>query len=185
MTKITPNAARPTPRQSPRQAPGWQDTAGEEEESTPLTAEQARQWRASHPQLRVTRVLAMQVVTGIVVVALTWAWTGRPLVAWSAAYGALVGVLPAALAARGTARWAAPGFPPAAALAGLMWWEAVKLVLTGGMLMAAPKILGAPSWPALLIGLVLTIKVYWVGLLLAQSMRSRQGQAQRVKTNGC
>ena len=71
-----------------------------------------------------------------------------------------------------------------AALAGFLWWEAVKVILAVGMLIAAPKILGAPNWPALLIGLVLTIKVYWVGLLLAQSMRSRQGQA-RVKTNGC
>lgn len=185
MTKITPKIASTTARPTPRQSPGWQDTAGDEEAFTPLTADQARQWRASHPQLPVGRVLVMQVIIGIVVVAVAWALTGKALVAWSAAYGALVGVLPAALAAKGTARWAAPGFPPGAALAGFLLWEAVKLILAVGMLMAAPKILGVPSWPALLIGLVLTIKVYWVGLLLAQSMRSRQGQAQRAKTNGC
>lgn len=180
MTKITPRTARSTPKPSS----GWQDTVADEEASTPLTAEQAAEWRARHPQLPVARALVMQVVTGVVVVALAWLLTGKSEVAWSAAYGSLVGVLPAALAARGTARWAAPGFPPGAALAGFLLWEAVKIILAVGMLIAAPKILGAPNWPALLIGLVLTIKVYWVGLLLAQSMRSRQGQA-RVKTNGC
>jgi ATP synthase protein I len=177
MTKIT--------SQTTRSPAGWQDTAAEEEAHTPLTAEQARQWRERHPQMPVSRALAMQVVTGMVVVAVAWWLTGRAQVALSAAYGVLVGVLPAALAARGMARWAAPGFPPGAALAGFLLWEAVKVILAVGMLIAAPKILGVPNWPALLIGLVLTIKVYWVGLLLAQSMRSRQGQAQRVKTNGC
>jgi ATP synthase protein I len=180
MRTIASDTTRPTSRHTE----GWPDTAAEEEVPTPLTAEQARQWRARHPQLPVARVLAMQVLTGIAVVALTWGFTGRSALAWSAAYGALVGILPAAVAAKGTARWAAPGFPPGAALAGFLLWEAVKLVLAVGMLLAAPKILGAPNWPALLIGLVLTVKVYWVGLLLAQSMRSRQGQA-RVKTNGC
>lgn len=180
MTKITSETARTTPRQSP----GWQDTAADEEVSTPLTAEQAAQWRVRHPQLPVSRALAMQVVTGVVVVAVAWVLTGQAQVAWSAAYGSLVGVLPAALAAKGTARWAASGFPPGAALAGFLLWEAVKVILAVGMLIAAPKILGVPNWPALLIGLVLTIKVYWIGLLLLQSMRSRQGRA-RVKANGC
>jgi len=181
MAKITSRTARTTPRQSP----GWQDSAAQEEAFAPLTAQQAHQWRQSHPQLSVWRVLIMQALTGLVVAAAAWLLTGRPQAAWSAAYGALVGVLPFALAAKGMARWAAPGFPPSAALAGFLLWEAVKLVLAVGMLMAAPKILVAPNWPALLIGLVLTLKVYWVGLWLAQSMKSRQGQVQRVKTNGC
>jgi ATP synthase protein I len=163
MARITSQAARPASRQSP----GWQDTASDEEEvATPLTAEQARQWRARHPRLPLTRVLLMQAVTGSVAMAMAWLLTGRLAVAWSAGYGALAGVLPAALAAKGMARWAAPGFPPGAALAGFLLWEAVKLILAVGMLMAAPKILGAPNWPALLIGLALTIKVYWVGLVL-------------------
>ena len=82
-----------------------------------------------------------------------------------------------AVAAKGTRRWAAPGFPPGAALAGLLLWEGVKLALTVGMLMAAPRFLGALSWPALLIGLVLTIKMYWVGLLWARPKKSAHGQA--------
>lgn len=181
MTSITSNTARSTHRQSD----GWQDTAGEEEAVVPLTADQAREWRRRHPQLRIARVLAVQALIGAGVALLAWALTGRALAAWSAVYGALVAVLPAALAAGRTARWAAPGFPPGAALAGLLLWEAVKVILAVGMLMAAPKILGAPDWPALLISLVLTIKAYWVGLLLIQSKRSRNGQARKARTNGC
>lgn len=171
MTPITSNAARHAHRQSP----GWQDTAGEEEDFTPLTADQARQWRTRYPQLRLAHVLAIQALIGVVVSLLAWLLTGKALVAWSAAYGALVGVLPAALAAGRTARWAAPGFPPGVALAGLLLWEAVKVILAVGMLIAAPKILGAPSWPALLLSLVLTIKVYWVGVLLIWSKRPVKG----------
>ncbi len=168
-----------------RQSPGWQDTASDEVECSPLTAEQARQWRATNPQLTVARVLWMQFATAATVVVLGWVLIGEAAVVWSAAYGALTGLLPALLAARGTARWAAPGFPPGAALVGLLLWEVVKLVLTVGMLMAAPRILGAPSWPALLVGLGLTLNVYWVGLLLARSVKSRQGQAQEITKNGC
>ncbi|MDR0273988.1 MAG: ATP synthase subunit I [Burkholderiaceae bacterium] len=169
MTDIRSGTARFTSRQSP----GWQDTGDSGETCQPLTAEQARQWRARNPQLSVARVLAIQAATGAVAALAAWALSGKALVVWSAAYGALAGVLPAALAAKGMARWVAPGFPPGAALAGFVLWEAVKLILAVGMLAAAPKILGAPSWPALLIGLALTIKVYGVGLWLTHSMKSR------------
>jgi len=177
MTDITSNPARSTPRQSP----GWQDSASAQAEPAPLTAEQARQWRARYPQVSVARVLAVQVAAGVIVAALAWLVSGRAQAAWSAGYGALAVVAPGALAAKGMARWAAPGFPPGAALAGFFAWEAVKVILAVGMLMAAPKILGAPHWPALLAGLVLTINMYWAGPLLARWMKSRQ----RVKTDGC
>ena len=59
----------------------------------------------------------------------------------------------------------------------MLLWEGVKLALTVGMLLAAPRILGALSWPALLIGLVLTIKMYWLGLLWARPKKSESGQA--------
>lgn len=181
MAKITSSTAGSALGQSS----GWQDSAPQEEAFASLTAQQARQWRQSHPQLSLRRVFVMQALAGIVAAAAAGLLTGRPLAAWSAAYGSLAGLLPAALAARRMARWAAPGFSPGAALAGLLLWEGVKVSLTLGMLIAAPKILGAPNWPALLIGLALTIKVYWVGLALARSKKSTQGQAQRVKTDGC
>lgn len=73
----------------------------------PLTAEEARQWRERQPQLPVTRALVWEGLTGLLVAVLAWLFTRRADVAWSAAYGSLAGALPAALAALGTARWAA------------------------------------------------------------------------------
>lgn len=143
-----------------------------EEDFRPLTAEEAREWRSRHPQWPVSRALMWQALVGTVVAVLAWAVTQRAIVGWSAAYGALAGVLPAAVAAWGSMRWARPGFPAGFALAGLLLWEGVKLALTLGMLWVAPKFLGVPSWPALLIGLVLTIKMYWLGLLGARPAKS-------------
>jgi ATP synthase protein I len=39
--------------------------------------------------------------------------------------------------------------------------------LTVGLLVAAPKLVAALSWPALLAGLALTVQVYWVALAMA------------------
>jgi hypothetical protein len=85
-------------------------------------------------------------------------------------------VLPAAVAARGTVRWARPGFPPAAALAGLCCGRG-QAGLDRGDADGGPEIFGVPSWPALLIGLALTIKMYWLGLLWARSKKSESGRA--------
>lgn len=162
-------------------------TASSQDESDkgfrPLTPEEARRWRSQHPQLPVTRALMWQMLVGGVVAVLAWLFTQRAIVGWSAAYGALAGVLPAAVAAWGATRWARLGFPAGVALAGLLLWEGVKLVLTVGMLWMAPRFLGVPSWPALLVGLVLTIKMYWIGLLWVRPVKS--GQMRREHTDGC
>jgi ATP synthase protein I len=46
-------------------------------------------------------------------------------------------------------------------------WEMVKIALTVALMAAAPRMVAGLSWPALLVGVVLTIKVYWVALALA------------------
>lgn len=155
----------------------------DEQAFRPMTAEEARQWRSLYPQVPLSRALLWEALTGLVVALAAWLLTQSAAVAWSAAYGAAAGVIPAAVAAVGTVRWARHGFPPGAALAGLLLWEGVKLVLTMGLLMAAPKFLGVPSWPALLISLVLTIKIYWVGLLWVRPLKS--GRARKERTDGC
>lgn len=142
------------------------------DEFQPMTASEARTWRERHPQLPVARALMWQVLVGVAVAMLAWVITQRSIVVWSAIYGALAGVLPTAIAARGSSRWVQPGFPPSLALAGLLLWEVVKLVLAAGVLWVAPRFLGAPSWPALLVGLALTIKMYWVGLLWKRPAKS-------------
>ena len=69
----------------------------EVEDFKPLTAQEATAWRSRFPQVSVWRIVAVQTVVGIVVVALAWLVTGRAAVGWSAGYGALSVVLPAVL----------------------------------------------------------------------------------------
>lgn len=132
----------------------------------PLTAEQAQALREKHPSLSPWWVVAGQVVVGFVAALAAWALTGKQNVAWSVGYGALAVALPAAVFARGlTGRFAS--LNPGSAAVGFLLWEMVKLVLTMAMLIAAPGLVVALSWPAMLVGLVLAMKVYWVAMLVA------------------
>jgi ATP synthase protein I len=135
----------------------------EEPAFKPLTAEEARQLRERHPSVSPWWVVVGQIVVGLVVALAAWALTGKQNVGWSAAYGAMAVVVPAAIFARGlTSRFASRDAGRAAL--GFMVWEMVKIALTAAMLVAAPRLVAALSWPALLAGLVLTFKVYWVAL---------------------
>lgn len=141
---------------------------------TPLTAQEARSLRERQPSVPPWKVVVGQGVVGVLVALAAWVLTASPEVGWSAAYGALAVVLPAAIFARGlTGRFAS--LNAATAMFGFFVWEMVKLVLTVAMLIAAPKWVSGLSWPALLVGLVLTMKVYWVALLFAP----RHGQRRR------
>lgn len=135
----------------------------------PLTAQEAQDWRQRHPQLSVWRIVVVQAVVGVLVALVAWLATGRPVVGWSAAYGALSVVLPAALFARAVVRRRPGG--AAAAMVGIFGWELVKLVLCIAMLAAAPKLVPGLSWLALLAGLVVVMKTYWVALIVRSSVR--------------
>jgi ATP synthase protein I len=135
-----------------------------------LTAEEARRLREQNPPVSPWWVVAGQLVVGLVVALAAWALTGRQNVGWSAGYGALAVVIPAAIFARGlTGRFSSLNAGTAAV--GFMVWEMVKIALTVAMLMAAPRLVTALSWPALLVGLVLTMKVYWLALAYAPRKR--------------
>jgi len=128
-----------------------------------LTAEEAQRLREQQPQLPLWKVLAGQVVVGVLAALAAWGVTGKQEAGWSAAYGALAVVLPAAIFARGlTGRFASRS--AGRATAAFMAFEMVKIALSIAMLAMAPKVVAALSWPALLAGLVLTVKVYWVAL---------------------
>ena len=128
-----------------------------------LTAQEAQQLRELNPPVSIWWVVAGQAVVGLVVALASWAATGRQNVGWSAGYGALAVVVPAAIFARGlTGRFSSRTAGGNAVR--FMVWELVKLALTGGLLWQAPRLVPALSWPALLVGLVLTVKVYWVAL---------------------
>ncbi|MDP3413499.1 MAG: ATP synthase subunit I, partial [Polaromonas sp.] len=56
---------------------------------------------------------------------------------------------------------------PGTAVAGFFLWEMVKVALTLAMLFAAPRLVSMLSWPIMLVGLVVTMKVSWFALFLA------------------
>jgi ATP synthase protein I len=138
----------------------------QEESFKTLTREEAQKLREASPQVSPWSVLAGQLVAGIVVACVAWALTGRQSVGWSALYGALAVVIPAALFARGLTGkvWS---MNPGTAVMGFFLWEMVKIALTVAMLFAAPRLVSMLSWPAMLVGLVVTMKVSWLALMFA------------------
>lgn len=140
----------------------------------PLSAEEARRLRERHPSLSPWWVVAGQAGVGLVAALVAWALTGKLNVGWSAAYGALAVVVPAAVFARGlTGRFSSLNAGTAAV--GFLLWEMVKIALSLAMLVAAPKVVEGLSWPALLVGLVLAMKVYWVALAFAPRPKTNLG----------
>lgn len=132
----------------------------------PLGAEEARRVREQNPPVKPWWVVAGQAGVGALAALVAWALTGKQNVGWSVAYGALAVLLPAAVFARGlTGRFSS--INAGAAAVGFLLWEMVKIALTIAMLLAAPRLVAGLSWPAMLVGLVLAMKVYWVALAFA------------------
>jgi len=146
-----------------------------EPEFKPMSAEEARRWSEKNPSVSPGAVVGVQMLVGLLVAMVAWGLTGRGNVGWSAGYGALAVVIPAALFARGLSRKLSLKDPQARAMGaafGFFIWEMVKIGLTVAMLFAAPRMVVGLSWPALLVGLVLTMKVYWVALVLRPKRRT-------------
>jgi ATP synthase protein I len=134
-----------------------------EDEFHPLTAEEAQAWRERHASLSVWWVLGAQLALAAVLAMLgSWIW-GFASVGISMMYGSLAVVVPAALFARGLTSSAASVNAMTAAV-GFAVWQGVKLVLTVLLLALAPRVLSEVSWPALLAGMLLAMKVYWLAL---------------------
>jgi len=151
----------------------WQDEP--EEEFNSLSAEQARQWRLRQAPSSGWHSLAWQIGMGLVTgagIGLVWQ---SEVLARSAAYGMFAVVLPQALLLRGMAgvqgRWS-----PGALLLRFFVWEMVKIALTVAILFSAVRVLGEMSWPALMAGLVVTMKANWLVLALRTANRSPDGK---------
>ena len=129
----------------------------------PLTREQAQALREKDPPVSPWRVVATQIAVGLVVAAAGVLLTGEAAIGWSALYGAAVVVVPGALMARGMTSRLSSMSPGTSAVSFLLW-EFVKIAVSVAMLALAPRIVQPLSWPALLVGLVVCIKVYWVAL---------------------
>ena len=143
----------------------------------PLTASEAQQLRESDPSVSPWWVVLLQLGVGFVAALIAWGVTGRANVGWSTGYGALVVVIPAALFARGLTRdmsALSPQARAAGAVFGFFLWEMVKIALTVTLLFAAPRLVPSLSWPAMLVGLVVAMKIYWVALVLRPKRRNGQ-----------
>ncbi|MBI5255224.1 MAG: ATP synthase subunit I [Burkholderiales bacterium] len=162
----TTSAGQPGKSAGPSQREGWHD---EEDEAANgsfkrLSREEAAALRAKEPPVSPWRVVVAQVAVGVVAALLGWLLTGRNEVAWSLLYGAATVVVPGALMARGmTSRLSS--MAPGTSAVSFMLWEFLKIGVSVVMLVVANRIVQPLVWPALLVGLVVCIKVYWVALL--------------------
>jgi ATP synthase protein I len=110
------------------------------------------------------RVVALQLAVGVLGAAVIGGVAKSGGIFWSVLYGAAVVVVPAALMARGLTSPLSRMSPGAGAVS-FMLWEFLKIVVSVVMLAMAPRLVPGLNWLALLAGLVLCIKVYWLALL--------------------
>ena len=140
----------------------------EEEVKEPVfkkwTAQEAQALRAKSPSVSPWRVIGWQITAGVVITLAAWLLSGDRTVAMSAGYGALTVILPAAVLARGIMSPMSSLNALSAAM-GFMVWEMVKIGLSVAMFFAAPQLIEGLSWLALLVGLILTMKIYWVAAI--------------------
>lgn len=138
----------------------------------PLTRLQAQALAQANPVVSPWWVVLGQLVLGGLLVALAWLVFGE-LVAKSVACGVLAVVLPAALFARGlTSQFARAN--TGAAVMSFFVWELVKIVVTIGLLFAAHRLVKDLNWPAMLVGLIVTLKVYWLALAFKRKAKPVQ-----------
>ena len=140
--------------------------------SKPLTRDQAQDLALRQPSLSPWRVVGAQAALGGVLALLAVLFTESWEMAWSVLYGAATVVVPAALMARGmTSKLSSVS--PGASVVSFMLWQFVKIGVSVAMLMLAPKLVQDLSWPALLVGLVLCLKVYVLALLWRPAVKNR------------
>jgi ATP synthase protein I len=128
----------------------------------PLTREEVRDLKARHPAVSPWRVVGLQGLVGLLM-GLAVVVAGKQMWLWSVLYGAATAVVPGVLMARGMTSQLTSLSPGVSAVS-FMLWEFGKIGVSIAMLMLAPKLVPALSWPAMLVALAVCIKVYWVAL---------------------
>ena len=148
----------------------WDADESKASEFEPLSAKQAQALRERSPSLSPWWVVAGQAAVAVVVALLAWGFTGSVNAGWSAGYGGLVVVIPAALFARGLmSRFSSTNAVTASF--SFFVWDLVKISVSVVMLFLAPRMVTELDWLALLIGLIVTMKVYWLALLVSPKRR--------------
>ena len=144
-----------------------------------LSPAEAQVVRKKNPSLSPGVVLAGQSGAGLVVSLAAWVLTADTSAGWSALYGSMAVVVPGALFARGLMSKVS-SINPAAAVTGFFLWEMVKIGLVLAMLFAAPKLIPDLSWPAMLVGLIVTMKVVWLILWFEVKAQRKSGELNVV-----
>lgn len=137
----------------------------EDQNFAPLTADQARTWREKNPAVSPWRLTGWQLCAAVLTALVAAGVSGKMATAWSALWGSMAVIVPSALFAKAMLSRAGGQDLLAFALR-LLVWEVVKLVLCVALLAAASWLIEDLSWPAMLVGLVVALKVYWLALLL-------------------
>ena len=139
------------------------DLAAEEADAYKrLSKHEAQALREAHPAVSPWWVVIGQIGLGTFAVLVAW-WFFGDRVAVSVVCGVLAAVIPAALFARGlTSQFASAN--PGAAVMSFFVWEFVKILVTISVFFAAHRLVKDLSWLAMLVGLVLSLKVYWLAL---------------------
>jgi ATP synthase protein I len=148
----------------------WADSEDWKNESLALTPEEAQSLRLQNPSVSPWWVIAAQFGLGLVLVGLLAAFLENQSIAMSAAWGVGIVVLPAMLFARGiTSPWL--NGDPVKSVLGFFVWESVKLLTSVALMGLANKWQAELSWPAMLLAMLLTLKVYWVALLVRPKVK--------------
>lgn len=151
------------------------DQDPDEEGFVAMTAGQAQKFRQESPILSPWSVVVGQILVGVTSACLAWLLTQQPEIGVSVGCGALAVTLPAAVFARGLmGRFASFGI--ANAVTSFFLWELVKIVMTVTIMLIAHRWVSDLNWPAMLVGLVVTIKVYWLASLF-------KGRRKPVESN--
>jgi len=136
----------------------------EEAKTIPWTREQVMAFRLAEPSVSVWRVVSYQLLVGSLLTFVVWLFGAKASNVISLGYGALCVVLPSAVFARGiTSKWSS--LNPGAAVTGFFLWEVVKVFMTIVMLLMSQSWVDGLSWPMMLLGLIITMKVYWFSFL--------------------
>ncbi len=142
-----------------------------------LSKEEAEVVKLANPPLNPWRVVAWQLIAVVISGLLAFAFVQKWSIVGSVVWGGLSVVIPAAVFARGMMSKATL-LNAGTATGGFFLWELVKIALTLAMLYAAPKVMAQfgqdLSWPAMLVGLVVVMKVYWLALLCKPKVRLEQ-----------
>jgi ATP synthase protein I len=156
--------------------PALPDEEIKEEVYRRYSPQEAEQLRKTNPPVSPWRVVLWMLMAAVVIGLVSLALFDQ-ITALSAAYGSLVVSLPAAVLARGMTSPLSRINAVSGAFA-FMLWEMVKIGLSVGMLMLAPSLIASLNWPALLIGLILTMKVYFVAAIYKpKATRAMQNEA--------